>query len=131
MNSNSPEMNFSKIAFTHYPARDLERTQAFYRDILGLKVLHHTDEWLEFELGDQRLAFQKTDSTDEPTPSGGAVVWLETSDIKKTVESLKVEGVRFIDAIQEHPYGKLIRFLDSEENTLGLYQPPGKRPERF
>ena len=128
MNSKPFHLNFSQIAFTHYPARDLERTLHFYRDTLGLKVLHQTDEWLEFEIGEQRLAFQKIDSSHEPVPTGGGVVWLETHDIQKAVKSLKVEGVRFLEGVQEYPYGKLAHFVDSEGNTLGLYQPPGKSP---
>jgi len=113
---------FDTIAYTCYPVQDMERAVDFYRNVLGLKILFRGKEWSEFEIGGQRLALHKAASP--CTTGGGAVVSLQAKPIEDTMEQLKKRGVRFVAELQVFPYGKLAAFLDSEENRIGLYEPP-------
>ena len=46
----------NKISFISYSVFDLQRSIAFYRDLLGLKLLLNNDNWAEFNVDGQRLA---------------------------------------------------------------------------
>jgi len=117
---------FQKIAYTCYPVRDMDRAVDFYRNVLELKPLFTGEEWSEFEIGGQRLALRKITSP----PATVATVSLEATPIENTIEKLKNRGVRLAQDVQAFPYGKLASFLDSEENLVGLYEPPVKKSNR-
>lgn len=115
---------FQKIAYTCYPVQNMARAVSFYREVLGLILLFTSEEWSEFKIGSQRLALHKTNApftaVDVPTFS------LEASPIEEVVEKLKSLGVQLAQGIQVLSYGKLANFLDSEGNSIGLYEPPVK-----
>ena len=113
-----------KIAFTHYSITHMDRSVDFYQNILGLKLLFKMDEWSEFSVGSQRLAIHKVDSVAQPKDAGGAIVSLEVKQIINAIAFLKERGVRFVQDLQEFPYGKLAVFLDPDNNMVGLYEPP-------
>ena len=120
---------FQKIAFIHYPTQNLERALTFYRDVLGFKLLVQNEEWVEFEVGGQRLALRQVDSMSprpESSHPNGAMIWLEASPIEKDITTLKNNKVIFINELKVFSYGKTITFEDPDGNLLGLYEPPEK-----
>lgn len=120
---------FEKIAFIHYPTQDLHRALEFYRDVLGFKLLVQNEEWLEFEVGGQRLALRLVDpwtaSTESPN-ANGAMVWLEARPIETIIENLIKKNILFINDLQVFSYGKTSIFQDPDGNPVGLYEPPEK-----
>lgn len=120
---------FEKIAFIHYPTQDLHRALEFYRDVLGFKLLVQNEEWLEFEVGGQRLALRLVDpwiaNTELPN-SSGAMIWLEARPIEKIIEKLKNKNIIFINDLKVYSYGKTLIFKDPDGNPVGLYEPPEK-----
>ncbi len=83
---------FQKIAFIHYCTENLERGLKFYRDVLGFKLLVQNEEWVEFEVGGQRLALRQVDSMSprpESSHPNGAMIWLEARPIEKSIASLE------------------------------------------
>ena len=118
---------FEKIAFFHYCTLDLEAAIQFYRDLLGFKILVQNKEWVEFDVGGQRLALRLIDPiSSEPVAShsGGAMMWLETHSIEKTIASLEEKKVMFIKQLESFSYGKTATFKDPDGNPIGLYEPP-------
>ena len=120
---------FEKIAFIHYCTLDLEAAIQFYRDLLGFKILVQNKEWVEFDVGGQRLALRLIDPiSSEPVSShsGGAMIWLETRSIEKTITSLEEKKVIFTKQLEIFSYGKTATFKDPDGNPIGLYEPPAK-----
>jgi catechol 2,3-dioxygenase-like lactoylglutathione lyase family enzyme len=120
---------FEKIAFIHYPTQNLDRALEFYRDVLGLKLLVQTEEWVEFEVGDQRLALRLVDpwtASTEPLNTNSAMIWLEAHPIEKAISNLINNKVQFINELREFSYGKTATFKDPDGNLIGLYEPPEK-----
>ena len=120
---------FEKIAFIHYCTQDLDKALKFYRDVLGFKLLVQNEEWIEFEVGGQRLALRLVDpwtSSTEPPSHSGAMIWLETHPIEKTITKLEENKVKFINELSEFSYGKTAIFQDPDGNPIGLYEPPIK-----
>jgi len=121
---------FQKIAFIHYPTQNLEQALRFYRDILGFKLLVQNEEWLEFDVGGQRLALRLIDpwtASSEPPITSGAMIWLEARPIEKSITILKSKKVLFINELETFSYGKIATFADPDGNPIGLYEPPAKQ----
>jgi predicted enzyme related to lactoylglutathione lyase len=120
---------FDKIAFVHYPTRNLEQALKFYRDVLNFKLLVQNEEWVEFEVGGQRLALRQVNSMPQkpegPHPNG-AMVWLEARPIEKSITHLKENKIIFINELEQFSYGKTATFQDPDGNAIGLYEPPEK-----
>lgn len=120
---------FQRIAFIHYCTQNLERALEFYRDTLGLKLLVQNEEWVEFELGGQRLALRLVDpwtASTEPPNSNGAMIWMEAQPIEQAIARLKKHKVKIINELRVFSYGKTATFADPDGNLIGLYEPPPK-----
>ena len=120
---------FEKIAFVHYPTRNLDRALEFYRDVLGFKLLVRNEEWAEFEVGGQRLALRQVSTMPQKpvdSQANGAMVWLEARPIEKTVKILVEKNINIINDLSIFNYGKTSIFEDPDGNRIGLYEPPEK-----
>lgn len=121
---------FEKIAFIHYPTQNLERAIKFYSDVLGFKLLVQNEEWVEFEVGPQRLALRLIDPwtvNTEPQNTSGAMIWLEARPIEKFIAILEDNNIIFINKLETFPYGKTATFKDPDGNPIGLYESPEKK----
>ncbi|MEE8127064.1 MAG: VOC family protein [Nitrospinaceae bacterium] len=120
---------FQKIAFIHYPTQNLEKALEFYRDVLGFKLLVKNEEWVEFEVGGQRLALRQVDPM-PPRPDSshpnGAMIWLEARPIENVITLLIKNNVNIISKLESFSYGKTATFKDPDGNLIGLYEPPAK-----
>jgi catechol 2,3-dioxygenase-like lactoylglutathione lyase family enzyme len=107
------------------------RTEAFYRDTLGLELVA-VEEWaLVFEVGGTMLRIQKVR---EHTPPGYTVLGWHVPDVAQEVAALVDQGVTF----ERYPYlqqdeagiwtapsgAKVAWFKDPDGNTLSLTQLP-------
>jgi predicted enzyme related to lactoylglutathione lyase len=92
--------------------RDLSRATAFYRDVLGLTVIHTEKDWSSFEAGGAEIHLYI---------HGGTEYGIEfrVTNIEKEVAKLKARGVQLND-IMEFPWGTMAFFQDSEGNQLVL-----------
>lgn len=108
-----------------HPVRNLERSVAFYRDILHLDLRFVAKEmgWAEFDVGDSMLALREIQSGFVPSKS--SVCFLVT-EIEEEVNSLKEKGVTFLGEIEEIPggQGKVVTFQDPDGNRLDFFEPP-------
>ena len=118
----------NKIGFISYTVSNLPQSIKFYQNLLGLELLMKDDRWAEFNISGQRLAiYEKTNGATMHDQSA-AIVFFEANPIETIVKDLQVKGVKFCGEIEVYSYGKLILFLDPDNNSLGLYEPPKKKP---
>ena len=95
----------------------------------GLKLLVQNEEWIEFEVGDQRLALRLVGSMSPMTRGShpnGAMIWLEACPIEKSISHLKNKNTNRISGLEYNSYGKTATFEDPDGNLIGLYEPPAK-----
>ena len=113
------------------PAKDIDRARTFYRDVLGLEPADTMDEEnLIYRCGN-RTAFLLYKTDNAGTAKNTQMGW-GTNDIDAEVEDLRRRGVVFEEydfpglktenGIASTPVGKAAWFLDSEGNTLNLFQ---------
>lgn len=108
-----------QIALT---VRDLARSRAFYRDVLGLPLLFEAGNMLFFDLGGTRLLIGTGNTLGEP---GGTILYFDAPDIDALGAALESNGVSFLGPAQvvqktETHELKLRAFRDPDGNVLQL-----------
>ncbi len=117
-------MNLARIEQVAIPVRDLARATAFYRELLGMKLLFEVPPDLAFfDCDGVRLALSiASDPMYEPP---GSIVYYRVADIDAAHAELERRGVEFLrgphlvarlDAIEVW----MAFFEDTEGNTLAI-----------
>lgn len=113
------------LAFTAYPAKDVEKLRDFYRDSLGLKFSGEFAEngvlkYDEAILPDGCFAVLTSEwAGREPGTAGSAV--FEVDDIEKMRNDLIAKGIE-VESIYDTPVCRLTSFSDLEGNKVSLHQ---------
>ena len=107
---------------------DLDRSVAFYRDVLGFKPLRETSgTHFEFATSGAPLVLHR-DGRAAPQPrerAGFVPSFQVASGIHQLIETYRQRGVRIVDEALEVPHGWIAFISDLEGNVLQIYQPKG------
>ena len=117
-------MNLSRIEQIAIPVRELARATAFYRDVLGMKLLFEVPPTLAFfDCDGIRLALST--SSDPMYDPPGSIVYYLVTDIEAAHQELEGRGVEFLQG--PHRIAELgdveiwmAFFEDTEGNTLAI-----------
>jgi len=117
-------MNLAHIEQIAIPVRELPRATAFYRDILGMKLLFEVPPTLAFfDCDGIRLALST--SSDPMYDPPGSIVYYRVVDIEAAHLELEGRGVEFLRG--PHKIAELgdveiwmAFFEDTEGNTLAI-----------
>ncbi|HUO06047.1 MAG TPA: VOC family protein [Candidatus Binataceae bacterium] len=119
--------NFDLIAFVG--TANLERAAAFYRDILGLRLVRDDPFGLVFDAHGTMLRISKVK---ELTPAPYTVLGWKVADIRAAIDDLSKRGVSFAlyDGMPQDERGiwtsadghQVAWFKDPDGNTLSLTQ---------
>ena len=93
---------FTKVDYAMVNVSDMDRSIAFYRDVLGLPLKFESPGWTEFDTGTTTLALHpgrpaaapKLDD-DQPT-AGTCSLGFSVTDIDVVFTELKKRGARFV-----------------------------------
>ena len=104
--------------------RDVDRSVAFYRDVVGLRFLFAPVPTLAFLwIGDVRLMLSTPEG--EFSPGGSTVLYLRVADIDAEHAAMSERGIAFIDAphlVARMPDHELWMcfFRDPDQHVLAL-----------
>jgi catechol 2,3-dioxygenase-like lactoylglutathione lyase family enzyme len=122
-------MQTATMVVATIPVGDLERSKAFYGDVLGLSFLWENPASVRFRCGDasELSIFRRPATLTEHT-----LAHFEVADIEATVAELEGQGVAFLDYddgplkttnhIAQLGPARGAWFRDPDGNTLGLRQ---------
>lgn len=89
---------------------DMQRSTAFYRDILGLPLKFSSPGWTEFNNGGTTIALHRymgsETGTARPSPGQATLVFV-VDDLQGMYETLKADGVPFSLEPQRQPTGRI------------------------
>lgn len=115
-----------QIAQIAVNVKDVSRAVAYYRDVLGLKLLFEVPPKMAFFLcGGVRLMLSLPETAEYDHP--GSILYYKVTDIEGTAAALKTRGVTFqgephlIVKMPDHELWMGF-FKDSEGNTLALME---------
>jgi len=102
-------------------------TVAWYRDVLGLFLLHDDGHWAEFSPSDGvRFALDRPEDAPSAFETQAVVVSFRVRDIEQTVRMLQSRGIRFLEGsrgiIQDVGPSLVATFEDPEGQGLQLSQ---------
>ena len=107
--------------------KNIARTEAFYRDVLGITLNRMEGAepfWLNGQIGALNVVFFEMPATVGNTP---AVIFdLAEGGIDDIVAELTAKGVTIVTPVSEAPGGWSADFLDPDGFSLGLYQSEDK-----
>ena len=118
--------NKSKIGAICYYINDVDKTEVFYRDVLGLDVERMSDDgngddWLLAKTGNEiELLFFKQES--RPGNSPIIVFDLPEGGIDDTVEALSEKGVTIVTPVSHAPGGWSAEIADPDNHQISMYQ---------
>jgi lactoylglutathione lyase len=112
----------SRISVVYLYVSDMERSAAFYRDVLGIPLEGDAD-WQEASLGATRFALHRTRDEIGPLSSGTIHVSLEVDDADAAAERLQAMGVEVSETMRDE-WGTAFELVDPDGYRLYLYQPP-------
>lgn len=84
-----------RIAQIAINVHDLKRATAFYRDVLGLRLLFEVPTLAFFDCGGIRLMLGKAEKPEFDHP--GSILYYQVADITGTHAELSKRGVKFED----------------------------------
>lgn len=112
----------ARINVVYLYVRDLDRSVAFYRDLLGIP-LEREGNWAEATFRDGvRFALHLAHGAEE-VGSGTMRVDFEVADLDEAVEALRAAGVEVAE-IEREVWGSACAFVDPDGYRLHLFQPP-------
>lgn len=109
-----------------YYISDVDRTEAFYRDVIGLEIQRMDDDgsgnpWLIATTANGiELLFFKMETM--PGNSPIVVFDLPEGGIDDVVASLSEQGVTIVTPVSHAPGGWSSEFLDPDGHTISTYQ---------
>lgn len=115
-----------RIGTICYYVSDIARTEAFYRDVLGLEVVNMGDDgsgkdWLTARTqGGLELIFFQTES--RPGNSPIIVFDLSEGGIDTAVAALAERGATIVTPVSHAPGGWSADFSDPDGHTISMYQ---------
>ena len=113
-------MNIERVDFVDVPSRDIERSIAFYRDVLELPQNPH--EPTEFEAGNVTLALWRPEDQGVEFSSGASHgIALRVADVTAARAELEAKGVEFIGE-RDSGVCNMAFFTDPDGNSLILHR---------
>ena len=117
-------IQISAIGQIGVPVHDLDKSTAFYRDILGMKFIFQVPNMMSFfDCGGIRIMLAIPTSSEYDHPS--SIIYYRVDDIHSTFATLKERGVHFIQ--NPHSIGQMGNvdvwmafFKDVDSNTLAI-----------
>jgi catechol 2,3-dioxygenase-like lactoylglutathione lyase family enzyme len=116
----------SRINIVYLYVRDVRRSLAFYRDLLGIP-LDGDDHWAEATLpGGMRFALHALhEGVGEPS-SGTIHVNFEVADADAATVRLRAAGVDVQETMRDE-WGTSVEVSDPDGHRVYLFQPPAAR----
>jgi predicted enzyme related to lactoylglutathione lyase len=111
------ELKFDAV---YYQVTDIEKSIAFYRDILGFH-LSSRDYVARFDLGGVLFELVPNPPDNTLPGTGNARLSLGVTDIRQATRELQARGVA-TTPVKEEPGGLLSYFKDPDGNELCLWQ---------
>ena len=109
-----------QVDFVSVPTRDVERSVAFYRDVLGLPPSGHTDG--EVETPNVTLSFWNPEDDGEEFVPKVAGFALRVAEVEAARREPEGEGVEFLGETYDSGVCHMGFFKDPDGNTVILHR---------
>ena len=119
----------SKVSVVYLYVSDLDRSLAFYRDVLGLELERRgeDDHWAEVAFANGTRFALHLASHRAPRAPATVEVSFEVEDVDAAVAQVRAAGASVTETMHE-PWGSRATVVDPDGYELGLFSPPRATP---
>lgn len=100
---------------------DMDRSVAFYRDVLGLPLGMQSPSWSEFKVGDFSLGLH-TARDDAPKPAPGWTPGFAVDDVRAARDRVLAGGGAIAHDYHDVPGGVILELADPDGNVIDVMQ---------
>jgi predicted enzyme related to lactoylglutathione lyase len=110
------------VDFVGVPVPDMEKGQAFYRDVLGLAPLSEDRSWSEYDAGNMTVSlFMEEGMTASPT-TRNALLALAVEDMAAALAEVTGKGASLVQETEEYSVCYMATIADPFGNQIILHQ---------
>jgi lactoylglutathione lyase len=103
-----------------YYVRDIQRSVAFYRDVLGLELAWRFSETIAAVRVTEGFLIVLCEDADRARATAIPALVLAVEQIDEVYRALAERGVAFAGPIEDRPYGRIATFTDPDGYTYDL-----------
>jgi lactoylglutathione lyase len=115
-------MMFGKLGLVMIVVRDMERSVAFYRDVLGLKLLIHQDNWSQFDAGNILIGLHPDGEEVKVSPTTGMSIGIYVDDVDKAVAEIRRRLARIVVGPRPEPFGRWALLFDPDGYSIQIIE---------
>ena len=119
-------MNIKRVGNVILAVKDLDKSLAFYHEVLGLPIKNQRRTWIDLGQTGALLSLHPTSITADHTSNnleGGIVVGFLVGDLKSALDELRSKNVRVHRDIVDRDAGKNAIVLDPDGYMVSLFEP--------
>ncbi len=107
-------MQVGKLGLIMVVVKDMKRSVAFYRDVLGLQMLFEQSNWSQFDAGTVLIGLHPEGEEVQVGPTSGCTFGIYVDDITRATAELKRRGGHFSTEPREEPFGRWALLRDPD-----------------
>ncbi len=119
-------VNIKKVGNVILAVKDIDKSIAFYHDIIGLPIKNQRRSWVDLGTSGALLSLHPASLTAEHIGSSidnGITIGFLVGDVKSSVAELKQKGVEIYRDIVERDAGLNAVVLDPDGYLVSLFEP--------
>lgn len=113
-----------KLGLIMVVVKDMGRSVAFYRDVLGLKLEFESPFWSQLSAGNIEIGLHPESQRVKVAPETGVSIGFHVPDVQQTAAALKAKGVRFLQEPKQEEFGWLAIAADPDGYAIQIGQMP-------
>jgi len=114
-----------KLGLFMVVVKDMDRSIAFYRDVLGLKLTLQTPGWSSLDAGNVQVGLHSESEHLKVRPTEAAQMGFYVEDIQQAIAKLKERGTHVLMPPKKEDFGWLAVFQDPDGYHIQLCQMNG------
>ena len=113
---------FGKLGLVMIVVREMERSVAFYRDVLGLKLLINQDNWSQLDAGNILLGLHPEGEEVHVSPTTGMSIGIYVDSMDKAVAEIRRRYGKIAIGPRKEPFGRWALVLDPDGYSVQIIE---------
>ena len=115
-------MKIGKLGLIMVVVKDMERSVAFYRDVLGLDLLFHQNNWSQFDAGNILIGLHPEGDEVKVSPTSGCTVGIYVDDIDQAVTEIRRRFGKVAIGPRQDPFGRWALVFDPDGYSIQIIE---------
>lgn len=115
-------MEVGKLGLIMVVVKDMDRSVAYYRDVLGLKLLFKQSNWSQFDAGNILIGLHPEGEEVKVSPTTGMSFGIYVDDVTATSAEIKRRGGHIAIQPRNEPFGRWALAKDPDGYNIQLVE---------